>query len=455
MLDGYIEEYEWDRSVNKEDFLHFDFQSMPLHNAAFERLVQEIYEDNNFSCLITATIPKKIKSARDTLIKLLRSIIWQFYRIRQCNEDCYIAISLSSNSYKVNDPDNPYRISRKIIDVVKFLRDIELIEFHIGFVDWEKGKSKITRIRPKIVLLDKLRNLPQNIRISHIMPPPIIVRDRATRLTKDSTEYLENEDFQKFSNVVDGYNKFMTCQIISIGDNIDGITRFKLDHKNIKNVDTAKKFIRSIALLEDDGNLSYFRMHGGFWQNMPSIFRHLVRINNAKTVCLDYSAQILNITASISGVQVPADAYKLDLGDTGLLPEHERALIKFAVLIFLNSKSRAKGFAALRQKVRNEYKLEIFQHSLPEQFLNHFYKCLIEKYPFLEDFFFKGVGMNLFKEDATIALEIIERFVDARKVVLPIHDGFMAADTDEEFLRSVMNDVWKQRYGTTIMIKNE
>lgn len=57
--------------------------------------------------------------------------------------------------------------------------------------------------------------------------------------------------------------------------------------------------------------------------------------------------------------------------------------------------------------------------------------------------------------DAEIARNIIQKFLDVDKVILPIHDGFIAKQSDESFLESTMKQVWFDKFGTNIPIKRE
>jgi hypothetical protein len=65
----------------------------------------------------------------------------------------------------------------------------------------------------------------------------------------------------------------------------------------------------------------------------------------------------------------------------------------------------------------------------------------------------QGIGKQLFMHDAEIARRIIQTFLDAGKVVLPIHDGFVAKKSDEDFLQESMRCVWFETFGTKIRIK--
>lgn len=64
-------------------------------------------------------------------------------------------------------------------------------------------------------------------------------------------------------------------------------------------------------------------------------------------------------------------------------------------------------------------------------------------------------GLIVFKKDAKIARMIMTIFLDNDKAILPIHDGFIVAKGDYDFLLKTMEAVWYERFGTTIEIKQE
>jgi hypothetical protein len=68
---------------------------------------------------------------------------------------------------------------------------------------------------------------------------------------------------------------------------------------------------------------------------------------------------------------------------------------------------------------------------------------------------FKKLGKDIFAIDADIARRIIRRCLDVDKLVLPIHDGFVVAESDKEFLRSAMESSWKDLFDTDIGIEEE
>ena len=68
---------------------------------------------------------------------------------------------------------------------------------------------------------------------------------------------------------------------------------------------------------------------------------------------------------------------------------------------------------------------------------------------------FKKLGKDIFAIDADIARGIIRRCLDANKLALPIHDGFVVAESDKEFLRSAMEASWKDLFDTDIGIDEE
>jgi len=92
---------------------------------------------------------------------------------------------------------------------------------------------------------------------------------------------------------------------------------------------------------------------------------------------------------------------------------------------------------------------------LTDAWLGQIAENIIRHHPFLKDHMFNNKGKCLFMMDADIAREITHTFLQNNKVVLPIHDGFIAAKEDRDFLEETMQSVWKNKFGTSITIKEE
>lgn len=291
----YLHQYEWERSVDKENIIRFDFESSPKSNFAFETFVEKIYDDYDCKVLIVPKTKAKSETARLTIIKCLRTLIWHFYRAQLFNHDCYICISMSSNTYCLKDPKNPYGISRKILDVIHHLEKNEHITFITGFLDRSKNISKYSRIRPNIDFMERLHKLPRNLKSDFRTPISVVVRNKGSKKNFKIDNTITDPHYLDAVDVVSRYNKFILKTNIHYTFHILGQYCW-VDKKNKSHkINMDKKFLHAIIHRGLDGSLTYFRMHGAFWQNIPSEYRKYIQIDGEKTICLDYSAQIINI----------------------------------------------------------------------------------------------------------------------------------------------------------------
>ena len=98
---------------------------------------------------------------------------------------------------------------------------------------------------------------------------------------------------------------------------------------------------------------------------------------------------------------------------------------------------------------------EAFGRKLTQKAVLGFIGQIVKAHPFLKSYLFKKLGKDIFSIGADIARGIIRRCLDVDKLVLPIHDGFVVAESDKEFLRSAMEASWKEFFDTDIGIDEE
>ena len=178
-----------------------------------------------------------------------------------------------------------------------------------------------------------------------------------------------------------------------------------------------------------------------------------ILIDNCPTIELDYSAQVLNIVASLAGVQLQGDGYDIDLGLGHLKAGFQRDFVKALTVVMLNAGSRASAFKAMRQKYKSDTSYRNAGIILTNDFLAACLETILKKHPFLHPYIASGQGKKIFLIDSDIARQIIARSVEANFVVLPIHDGFICKAANEHQLQAIMQEVWYQRFGTTTPIK--
>lgn len=501
--------FPWEKEQDFELCIVYD-KSFPWpDHPAFTSFVEGVYKAANIDDLITAKSAKAVVTARESRMRELSSLLWHCYAAHTYQgvvEDfdspapdiwaqykiwldetgsvesispAYIRISLNKNDYKVSDPDNPFRITSAVSKILHRLKEHGFIEFQPGYhirnpaAIAAGAEGKETRFRPDNRLEGLLNALPAMdvAPRQRDKPVPDVFKRYANanghglsvgqgkaqpkNLKWRTFEYHPICPILKANSVlVDRYNTFIEKQRLTMVTARGGRFLEPLGKGKVRVIDLSNIFIRNIYHVNDDGHVSYGRMHGGFWQGIKSDHRHGIRINGRSVVILDYKAMILNIVAAQHGMQLAGDPYDVDFGFANYAKKLQRQMVKSAVIIAINSQTEVKGYFAAREQLNDDF-WDVVGLAFPKSVFDDIIAALLKRHPFLDNVFFKRVGKDIFMEDAVIARDIVERFLDAGKVVLPIHDGFVAQMDNKHFLRKAMEDAWRDRFGTSIALDEE
>lgn len=487
-----------DKDVQIECFISHRLKHIWPDHPAFRSLVDRIYDEAEIGSLVTMTSPKSVVTATARRKVELASLLWHCYLVfrnkiisnnpslaivrnnkrmwptytegHPANPDYveftiypYVKISLNKNSYRVNDSDNPLQITDNIIKILKLLLCHGFVEFEPGWFNRVTNVGKQTRFRPDHKLDVELVKLPNLHQAPLPKPNPSSFRvplktGRKKKSGKDDWQDVEVSpicpDLKENAALIDRYNDFIQTQRVHLHGAKRGVLLVPTVGIEYMPVHESNKYIRNVYHIEDDGHFTYGRMHGGFWQNMPSKYRHLIRINGEPVVILDFKAMILSIVASHSGQKLIGDPYEIDVGLGDQHKKVQRSLIKSILIIGINTKSSIEAANAVLNEHAVGYK-EAFGRKLTQKAVLGFIDKIVQVHPFLKKYLFKKLGKDIFAIDADIARGIIRRCLDANKLVLPIHDGFVVAASDKDFLRSAMEASWKEFFDTDIGIDEE
>lgn len=447
--------FEWERSENKERFIDYDVSSMANDCRQLDDLVSKLYEECKISKLVQAGGVKTVHNAKMRLKNDLKSILWNLFRAQRHSRDCYLRISLSTHSFMPRSEGNPYGISRNVPKIIRLLEDAEMINLCIGFNDKNTCVSRFTRCRASLELIKCLRLLPKELSALYVEKPPIEFRNDLKRGAKATFKPFNSPKFDEVENIIRRQNMLLSTKSITLGSSGREFFEWKDKSGSFRISDLTKKSITAIFHVNPDDSVCYGRMHGGFWQNIPSVYRKHIYIDGMPTVELDYSAQILSMAASHSGRQLHGDLYDIDLGLENLGSNVQRSVVKLCIIIMLNSNSMKSALAAVRKKISDEKILVGSGVTLTNLTIEAFYLSIVSHYPFLTKYAFKGLGKMFFYHDSEIARSIMQVFIALNKVVLPIHDGFIVAEEDFQLLHRTMSDAWSEKFGTDIYIKKE
>jgi hypothetical protein len=428
---------------------------MPGDCRQLDKLVNKVFIDCNLSAIVKVTQTAKIRTAEARIKRTLRSLLWHLFAAMRQHPECFVRIGLTTKQFLQCEVDNPHGISREMNKIIKHLRQKNLVELYVGFIDHKTKKSKTTRLRANQALTDQLKKLPENLSEEYLQPHPIEFRKKTGSEMKVVSHKSTDNHLLDAEATIKEYNDLIESSSVTLNGNRGDFLVYQDKSGTGISVNLKRKAMKSIFHVEDDNSITYGRVHGGFWQSIPSGFRQFILIEGQETVALDYSAQIVNIMASKEKIQIQGDAYSIPLGNTGMTPDAERLVIKKMMIVLFNVDDKKRFYKAVRGSLRNEALVKTSGIKLTDDRLAKFVDAIIKHHPFLQKYAFSNQGKRLFMLDADIAREIIKAFLQQKKTVLPIHDGFIAVKEDREFLEQTMQSVWKKMFGTSIIIKEE
>lgn len=206
-----------------------------------------------------------------------------------------------------------------------------------------------------------------------------------------------------------------------------------------------------------DGLTTYWRsfsrgswhLGGRYYCDAASIPRELrahLRIDEEETVELDYSAMHARMLYAEAGVTLEGDPYAIDLG-VRLTPPEARSAAKQALLILLNARNRFAAKGAL-QSAMERGDIPGIGRVTPLELID----AAVKHHPAIARWFHMDRGIELQFRDSKIADTIFRIFVDCRRPILGLHDGFRVCRQDEELLHEAMVDAYVAECGAMPVI---
>jgi hypothetical protein len=225
-----------------------------------------------------------------------------------------------------------------------------------------------------------------------------------------------------------------TIRVLTALDTVLQLSRFTVRSISIE----APTFYRSFS--KDYSKHGRIYSDGGSFQNWKKKFIKDLIIDGQPTVELDYSTTHTAIAYAIKGVSLPSkDVYVLNSLSPILNDKLRRRLGKVFTNIMLNADSRnaaaqaiGKAFADLGIKYKSEFGI-----SIPD-----IIEEITERHGPIKSYFFSGAGLALMKVESDICIEIVDKFTQLNKPIIPKHDSFIVKAEDEKLLQQTMVDAW-------------
>ena len=188
------------------------------------------------------------------------------------------------------------------------------------------------------------------------------------------------------------------------------------------------------------------RFYGGFWQQIPSEYRHRLTIYNELTGELDYSQIHPTILYNKIGQPMvdelhrPIDPYSFD--------DENRKSNKKVFNTMLNSKNFNECEWACSH---NDDFILPKKYETWKDFLNHIQTF----HQSISDYFFTGYGLKLQRLDSEICETVLMEMFSVGKIVLPVHDSFVTTWDNFLALGQCMNKASIKHLGFQLWNKPE
>jgi len=204
---------------------------------------------------------------------------------------------------------------------------------------------------------------------------------------------------------------------------------------NLPQVDPAHRRLRRIFNNSDFAQGG--RLYGGFWQAMPSDERqeHIL-IEDDCCVELDYGQMSLAILYGIAGKPPPeGDLY--DLSAEGIPTDYRKGIKTVIQALINSSKVPTKMPKGVRKLIPSRYNIK------------DILEAVARKHPAIYPQMTSGIGMQLFRKESDILVDVLLTLKTQGIVALPIHDAVVVRDDNSDKAKAVMKKVFKEHTGIT------
>jgi len=284
------------------------------------------------------------------------------------------------------------------------------------------GQQTILKAGPKLLSRIKRFSITRDD-LGHAPEEEVLILRAPKRHSNSNAEYQEYED--------DEATLALRQQMTSINDWLD-TADITCSHPQ---VDPAHRRLRRIF---NNSNFAQGgRLYGGFWQAMPSDERqeHIL-IEGDWCVELDYGQMSLAILYGLTGAKPPeGDLY--DLSTQGI-PTSYRKGIKTVIQALINS-----------SKVPTKMPKGVRKHLPSHTNIRDILAAIESKHPTIYPQMTSGIGMQLFRKESDILVDVLITLRSEGIVALPVHDAVVVRDDISDKAKAVMKQVFREHTGIT------
>ena len=364
---------------------------------------------------------------------------------------CWISITLRAKDYSKKE--YGYKNLKKVVDALK---DKDFIKMILG----NEYSGKVTRIFPSDILVAKFKRI--GFRWRYYPPDKktevILVKDKVkidNKLKKTLVPTPNNKQVKQHRENLIKINNELVKHCIALDLDDEALSKIEKELINSSQKDKEYKFWKehihyslnfSLIILRrifSNNNIKLGgRFYGGWWQSLPSKFRHHITIDGYKTSEVDFSTMSLRLLYAKEKIAVPDDRDLYDIGLKGSISciKKRRKLIKKFTNAIINDE---KGHFRLSNSELKELKLS--HNELKSKVYNHHQPIL--------KYFGTGIGLSLMYTDSIIAEDVMLSFLKQGIIVLPIHDSFIIRCSYELSLEAQMKLSFNKIVNATTNLK--
>ena len=187
----------------------------------------------------------------------------------------------------------------------------------------------------------------------------------------------------------------------------------------------------------------------GDWQSMPQAQRKTIRIDNCRTVELDYNSFHISMLYALEGKQISGDPY------SSVAHKSMRPLVKKLLLTVLNASSiREAASSMVNQVLTLQSKPFLKERDLKflKAWWNHkpnWYELidrLRQDHPLIGNFFCSGAGLYLQRIDAQIMRNVLLNLAEKDIPCLPVHDSAIVQYFRSHELQKAMQQAYEAQF---------
>jgi len=330
------------------------------------------------------------------------------------------------------------------------MEEAELLRASLG----ERGICSTYEVTPDLAKIATDCGVTENS-FAMRLPPERLVQLYSPKPEHKLMDFEPAAETRRSVKLLDAFNCFLAQQTISLDLTPEEEARWVVNLNKDMAEDKIpfrrpERFRTDLRRIFNNGSFEQGgRMYGGWWINAPKDLRHKITINGQPTIELDYSGCLIRMLYHERGSDYRDDPYSLPpieawAEEQGLGRNHYREAIKAMVQAVINDRDGLKPEQILLPdglSFRPRFKRrEVMQ-------------MIEDKHARIAGAFRTGAGLRLQRKESDLALVIITALMERGIVALPIHDSFITATENSDALYQIMNDLYKDKFRYTSIIK--